>query len=189
MSIAAKSAGAWKEGSDAADTDCLPYVKHGGVWVLPVTVYCKKDGAWKVAWPEGDPGGGDPGGGTPGVPSLSAWDGMGYNIYRGTGGNAIFQFTVGYDGIIWTARNGAAATDGGTWLNGTNSTDFEISATGDFDIGTYNSWLDLAASQSWTADLSPVQVRDYTLSLQIRDKATQTIQTSATISLHAEAGT
>lgn len=186
MSSLVKRDGTWQEGFNTSG-EPLPLVKRDGVWGPPQQIFGKKDDVWRLLWPEDTTGGG----GTVTGADISGWDGSEYFVFRGAGGlHATLQFTVSFDGEVYVAKNGAAATDEGAWLqSGLLASDYEIMATGDFTSGTMGAWIDLGTGPFWTADLAPVAVQDFSLSLQIRDKATLTVQSAATIIAHLEAGT
>lgn len=67
--------------------------------------------------------------------------------------------------------------------------DYEIyvSYTGDTPSGTFNTWLNLGTTRTWLLTASPGNVLSATLSVQIRDVATSTVQATATIDLTADA--
>ena len=62
-----------------------------------------------------------------------------------------------------------------------------VSYTGDTPSGTFNTWLNLGTTRTWLLTASPGNVLAATLSVQIRDTATSTVQATATINLTADA--
>lgn len=67
--------------------------------------------------------------------------------------------------------------------------DYEIyvTYTGDTPSGTFSTWLNLGTTRTWLLTASAGNYLQATLSVQIRDVATSTVQATATINLTADA--
>lgn len=62
-----------------------------------------------------------------------------------------------------------------------------VTASGDTPTGTLGSWVNLGTQQTWQLMGNPGNYVACVLSVQIRDVATSTVQTTATINLIADA--
>lgn len=87
-------------------------------------------------------------------------------------------------------------TDAGTvaitneWLIGSNNgaayEAFVTVTAGTLTSGTTGAWVSLGATTSWSKTQSAIGSGVVTFTLQIRDVATQTVQTTATITLQSD---
>lgn len=75
------------------------------------------------------------------------------------------------------------------WLNGSvTGSDYECRATlvtGTLSSGTTGSWLALSSDRRWTVTRASLGAKSCTITVEIRDAATQTLQDTAEISLTA----
>lgn len=89
-----------------------------------------------------------------------------------------------------TTVTGGTVQIGNNWLTGsTNGSAYEVFATltsGTLSTGTTGSWLSLSTNRTWSR-ASTGGLQSATLTIQIRDVATLTVQATATISLSATA--
>lgn len=95
-------------------------------------------------------------------------------VYKGTGsGTPTYTILETWDTVSYTTGN----------------YEVQVTATGDTWAltGTLGSWLNLGTTRTWALQGSPGNYVTCTLTVQIRDTATSTVQTSATITLTADA--
>lgn len=89
-----------------------------------------------------------------------------------------------------TTVSGGTVQIGNNWLTGsTNGSAYEVFATltsGTLSTGTTGSWLSLGTNRTWSR-ASTGSLQSATLTIQIRDVATQTVQATATVTLSATA--
>lgn len=100
------------------------------------------------------------------------------------------------DGLVYTSTNGGAEVLDGRWWSAGSTTgignDYEIRATyssGDtINIGSAGTWLSLSATRTFgmleTSNLS--NTRSGSITIEIRDVATSTVQSSIVITLTAQ---
>jgi hypothetical protein len=100
---------------------------------------------------------------------------------------SIYQLNA--NGLIQGIRNGSTATEG-TWLLGGTASAFEVRATlqsGSLDGGSTGVWMNLGSTRNWQRNNSnnASSTTSAVIFVEIRDVATQTVLTSATITLQA----
>lgn len=95
-------------------------------------------------------------------------------VYKGVGsGTPFYTVLETWDTLSYTTSN----------------YEVQVTATGDTWAltGTLGSWLNLGTQRTWSMLGSPGNYVTCTLTVQIRDTATSTVQTTATITLTADA--
>lgn len=98
-------------------------------------------------------------------------------------------------GITFSSNGTYAAADGtpsGNWATPTTTgvgSDYEIrwtNVSGTLTTGTAGSWLDMASGQYFDVQRTTVGTKSCQGTVEIRDKATSTVQTTSTVTLTAE---
>jgi hypothetical protein len=108
------------------------------------------------------------------------------------GGVSVASLTAGTDGT--SSGSGNAGVTAPAWWSAAPDvgigSDYEIRATlatGDAPTsGTLNTWLSLGTARTWSQSQAVDGQRSCTLTIEIRDSATQTVQGTATWSLSVD---
>lgn len=128
-------------------------------------------------------GGGGGGGGGGGSVSLSN---LTITKIGGGTGSVTGTYTISSDGNIYNQ----AGAKIGTWLNSGSAANYQVEATqtsGTTITGAaLGSWLLCSTSRSWSVTATAGQVNGATMTVQIRDVATQTVRATATITFDVE---
>lgn len=180
MSIEVNDGGVWKEVIE-------PHINDAGVWKLPEYVYVNADGTnWKQVWPDASGGGGG------GSVQLA--------------GDYVFKTNVSPSGpavaqLIFNSTGAANAVDGldFNWLLSGAAADFEIQATivsetdGNFNFaagpGTSTGWLSMGADRDFWFSVPNGSWGFGSVTIEIRDVATSTVQATKTYNFEGDATT
>lgn len=171
MSFRVKKSGVW------ADTSTVS-VKKSSAWATAGFVKVMKSGVWSIVWP---------------VLAASLTNQVVPAAGSSAGGAAAF-YKVDNDGSVYRKLGLGAYSLLETWLDAGTNSNFEVRFTEIFSngIGTtggsaLNTWLNLATDREVSvggADIGDTALRDFTV--EIRETVTNTVLTSATITMSAE---
>lgn len=112
-------------------------------------------------------------------------------IQAGGGSFTLSGYRLHSNGTVYKLGpgGGASASLGYDWVTPTsNAPNYDVRATlvsGDTPSGTLNSWLPLSSSRSWSLT-AVADAYACTLTIEIRDAATQTIRDTASVYLEVE---
>lgn len=170
----ARAGGSWR-------TITAPAVRVGGTWRTVTAGWVRVGGTWRQFF-----GGGGGGGPTVSISNATVND-VGVNNPAGAG------YSLVNTGAIQTRVN-FVASGAGNWITpqtGMSGYDARATVTGGGGgslSGTVGSWVNLASSQTWelSSAVSGALV-SRTLLIEIRDAATLSVLTTATITLNVEA--
>ena len=164
MTFAIKKSGAWA-------TPATMKRKAAGSWVDIATVKAKKAGSWVQVWP---------------MVAITN-----QSVSRVASTSLTATYTLNTSGIVQKTEGGSTTTLE-TWLQAGAAGDYEVRATklsGDSPTGSaLATWLPLSSTQAWTLtdavnDGIPLTC---TLTVEIRDTATSTVQDTASITITSE---
>ena len=158
MPVHVKDGGVWKE--------AVVFVRDGGVW-KQADLSVRDGGVWKEA--------------VSFTPTIT----LTYTFASDTVGQVyLASITVGSNGTV-SAVGPQGKTANYSWIDDAAYVgDYEVRATlvsGSAPSGTVGSWIDCASGATWSRSSSTYGVTK--LTVEIRDKATQTIQASATFDI------
>jgi len=164
MSFNIRKGGAW------SGTGTVKVMKTGA-WATAGFVKVRKAGAWVTVWP------------------LTLITNQ--SVIRTASTATQATYTLNTSGIVQKSEGGTTTTLE-TWLLAGASSDYEVRATvssGTTPTGSATaSWLSLSSTQAWTLQDAVVDGIPLTcvLLVEIRDVATNTVQTSASITITSE---
>ena len=171
MSFKIRKSGAW------ANTGTVN-VRKSGAWATAGFVKAMKSGSWALVWPS----------------LLASLTATGVFASGASAGGAAAFYKVDNDGSAYTKIGVGSYTSFETWLDAGTNSNFEVRfiETVNNGIGTtggsaLNTWLGLATGREINVGgAGPGDIAYREFSVDIRETVTNTILTTATITLSAE---